>query len=123
MFKMLCGLTLAAMTLSYPVLAASMESPLVGVWRVVRGQAPDPTTLEEAPKLYTTLSAFDGSYEVADDRKFVVHDKDPWKQAWTGTDPSSEVTINGDTLTVSFTTMNPRTGGSLAVTTISQRVE
>ncbi len=77
----------------------------------------------EIVKLYATMSAFDGTYKLEDTDKFVIHVEHSWNQSWTRTDQHREFKIDGNSLTVTFTTKNSRTGEDLLVKVSSERAE
>jgi Lipocalin-like domain len=84
--------------------------------------ATTPPTDAEVTKLYSTLSAFDGTYKVEGNSRFVFHVDDSWNQSWTGTDQTREFKIIGNNLTVTFTTKNT-SGKDIVVTVTSERTE
>jgi hypothetical protein len=84
--------------------------------------AATPPTDAEVAKLYSTLSAFDGTYKVEGNSRFVFHVDDSWNQSWTGTDQTREFKISGNNLTVTFTTKNT-SGKDIVVTVTSARTE
>ena len=56
-------------------------------------------TDEEKAKLFSTITAYAGTYTLEKDK--VVHHVDiSWNQAWTGTDQVRFYKLDGDTLTI-----------------------